>query len=244
MKQIILLAIINVLFLIPCLAQENAAVCPTVKFVLPSEFTSIGEKMPFAISLSEEAKNHKLQYKWIVSEGKIVEGQGTTSIKVDTSNVKLTELQPKEIIGIVQIKGLNDICENIFFEKAAVGLLSYDPYYDEYEIGSVWEERAQLDPTFAQITNDSNLVVIFYLNFKNPTEKQIDYRISRILKAFTYRKVPFENRTIFVVKKNERDFNVITYDVKGKINIFFNDDDIIKIIKGSYFKLKNSPKRK
>src|SRR5436305_14315254 len=67
-------------------AARRACDCPAVK-ISCMDVTTCGELLTFITKISDTAAGAKLSYNWTVSVGKIVTGQGTSSIKVDTAGL-------------------------------------------------------------------------------------------------------------------------------------------------------------
>jgi len=61
--------------------------CPTVVVACPEE-TDVGNNITFVVAVTVGSPPPKLTFNWTVDGGTIVEGQGTPSITVNTSNVK------------------------------------------------------------------------------------------------------------------------------------------------------------
>ena len=241
MKRIIYLAAINFLFLVPCAAQENN-LCPTVSFVAPDEPTLPGKTMTFLVAVNDFGKNSNLKFEWTVSEGRITQGQGTASIEVAAEE----SLSGKKIIAIVQIKGLNSTCKDVFFGTGDVEdvVCELPTPPATYDLNSAEEERATLDMLLSELTNSPNSVAVFYLNFRTPTDAKINLRISRILKHFAYRKASVKDKVVFVVVKNGNDSNAIDLVAKENLRISVEREEVMKVIKALSFDLKKPAKRK
>lgn len=74
--------------------------CPTISVSAPTKPTKPGDLMTFTTSVSGGTQD-SVAYNWTVSDGKIVSGQGTWEILVDT-----TEIAGKSITATVEIGGL------------------------------------------------------------------------------------------------------------------------------------------
>ena len=58
----------------------------------------------------------KLEFEWKVSQGMIVEGQGTNQISVATTS----EMAGSNVTATVKVKGLNSICNKEASETAVI----------------------------------------------------------------------------------------------------------------------------
>src|SRR5438128_2441015 len=106
MKQVLFFTLFFVLFLIPCLAQDNT-VCPKIKVSASKYKYDSGEGMPFSVSITGAENNAKLEYVWETSAGVITEGQATPSIIIGSAG--LADIVVKVA---VEVKGLPKNCEN------------------------------------------------------------------------------------------------------------------------------------
>lgn len=96
--------------------------CP--KVAVETSFISVidGYPMTFTAKVNGAGKR-KLQYKWTLSNGEILEGQGTPEIKVETLGY-----QGEEIKATLTIRGLSTRCKN---KASATGFVKPKPYLDK-----------------------------------------------------------------------------------------------------------------
>jgi hypothetical protein len=80
--------------------------CPTLSIICPTDIPLPGASVNFAANISGNDPNRKLKYKWQVSAGKIIDGQGTPVISVDTSGT-----EGQTITATVEVDGLPPECE-------------------------------------------------------------------------------------------------------------------------------------
>jgi hypothetical protein len=214
----------------PVLFAQTNVPCPNISVVGSSGIEEPFEPMPFKVLLSEEDKNLRLEYKWTVSRGVIIKGQGTSSIKVAPTRVSSQTITAK-----VEIKGLPQNCTSEF---SAESMLAIDLIRQQYEIKSYFEEKKELDNSIKILTQNKDLLANFYLDFKNPISKQVNLRILRILNYFDLHKLAVKDRITFVIVKNVRDLNRIFYEFKEDEHIICTNCQIVKIIKATDFDLK------
>jgi hypothetical protein len=104
MKKFVLALITILTFALIISAQSP---CPTVSVMGPSNLVLLGEPETFTVIVSEFPSNVELKYVWAVSpEGKLIEGQGTKTIKA----VRLE--RGTTITATVEIGGLPKNCPN------------------------------------------------------------------------------------------------------------------------------------
>jgi hypothetical protein len=96
--------------------------------------------LAFTANVSAGNPSTKLTFNWAVSAGKIIGGQGTASIIVDTTGVG-----GRSFTGTVEVGGVPGECGN----KASCSIIACDLVvarkFDEYGDLSWAEERARLD---------------------------------------------------------------------------------------------------
>jgi len=94
---------------------QRPVACPIIKLVGPTESVDPGSSVKIEAALSPVPKHSKLRhsgigddplrYTWTTSGGKVLKGQGTSSIIVDTTGLKDTDVQIK-----VELEGLDALC--------------------------------------------------------------------------------------------------------------------------------------
>ncbi|HKC64302.1 MAG TPA: hypothetical protein VKB86_11725, partial [Pyrinomonadaceae bacterium] len=118
--------------------------------------------VPVTISLStaDISSDMNPKYNWKISDGKIISGQGTREISVDTS-------ESDRITVTVEVEGLPTDCDKIRSCSFEIGII--DPpwsssKFDEYDNLSWTNERARLDNFAIQLQQQADQVgyVIIY----------------------------------------------------------------------------------
>ena len=122
-------------------------VCPNVSVVCP---TQIAVDQPLTFSSNVEGGNDAsaLSYNWTVSAGTIIEGQGTPTIKVDT-----TGLAGQTIRATLSMGGLALECS----DSCAVSIPLPPPQcrkFDEFPDIARNDEKARLDNFAVELQND------------------------------------------------------------------------------------------
>jgi hypothetical protein len=80
------------------------ALCPTVVVSCPDEVED-GDPVSFTANIAVGTPSTPLTYTWTVTGARIIEGQGTDSIKVDSKG-----LQGKTITATVEVGGIDPAC--------------------------------------------------------------------------------------------------------------------------------------
>jgi len=107
--------------LLVILASVSATVsaqgpCPTIQVSGPAGIPNPGDLIPFIVQLSGDVPAN-VGFKWTVSSGKVIEGQGTDKVKIDAdwmSGVSVT--------ATVEVLGLPAGCPNTSSETMAVAI--------------------------------------------------------------------------------------------------------------------------
>ncbi len=187
MKQIILVTTLAFLLSISAFAQTETSSCPEIS-VSGGGVVMPGEPMTFSAQVGDEAKNLRLEYFWTVSGGTIIEGLGSTTIKVAT--------KPKEDIDItatVKIKGLPVNCPNTVSETGSMIICRVSRLVDEFSKIPNGELKARIDALYLQIGNEPTSQG-YLINYG--TDREIVARENLLRKAILLRKYDIKRVTI------------------------------------------------
>ena len=115
--------------------------CPTLNLSCP-ETLEPGQPLTFSLKMEGVACDLKPTFNWTVSEGTIIEGQGTPIIKVDTAG-----LSGNWVVATLTIGGFDPSCEATVLCKSFVKAKPIiDPMvFDQYGRLPWKEEMARLD---------------------------------------------------------------------------------------------------
>ncbi len=145
--------------------------CPTVSVTGPPAVVQPGETMTFTANVSGVDLN-KIEYKWSLDKGKIVEGQGTPVITISTEG-----LEDTTTTVTVEIKGLPSGCPNTVSETSIMGCGGHYPIlFDESELSSLWTNSAKLNAFISELENnpnDTGYFIIYAYEKDSPDELKI-----------------------------------------------------------------------
>lgn len=196
MKQISFTFILVLAFYIPFLAQNDKSDCPTIKLNGFDSVLIVDEPAFFAVELSEEAKNFKVEYQWTVERGEITGGQGTSQIAV------LPKIEGGNLKATIKIKGLPENCFNTESELVGIAMPPIGEPLDDYEKLSLEEEYARLDAFITNLLNDKSSEGVIYISTdKDESIEAVKKHIQLIIKHFKFRKFP-KDRIIFTIEKS------------------------------------------
>ncbi len=124
-----------------------APVCPNVLITCPDRVVA-NEPLTFTATATGGSGNVTPVYRWTVSGGRIIEGEGTTSIKVDT-----TGLGGQTIKATFSVDGYPQVC------SASCGVQTQLPVvpsrkFDEFPSIARNDEKARLDNFAIELKND------------------------------------------------------------------------------------------
>jgi hypothetical protein len=132
---------------ISTLAQTPTKKCPTVIVNCPNDAPEPGKPVTFTANIDGADPKPVLTYEWSVSTGKIVGGQGTTEILVDTVDDSIT--------ATVRINGLGAGCYQQLATCSIVWCrLAVTRMFDEYGDIAPREEKVRLDAFAIQLQNE------------------------------------------------------------------------------------------
>lgn len=120
--------------------------CPTVGIACPEQVKA-GQPITFTSTLSGGTGNVPAIYNWTISSGKIVSGQGTSSITVDTSG-----LAGQTLNAALLMSGYDEACSATCTITFPIPLISRK--FDEFPDIARNDEKARLDNFAIELQND------------------------------------------------------------------------------------------
>lgn len=141
--------------------------CPTISVTGPSTPPEPKEPMKFTATVTGIDVN-KIRYKWSVSEGEIVQGQGTDTIFI-RSNSNKNEFTPTVT---VDIEGLAKGCQSSDSETAVMVDTPITREIDSFELTANPINAERLDALVLELENDPNAMVgiIIYNKGESPSK--------------------------------------------------------------------------
>jgi hypothetical protein len=94
---------------LPSVVSSNSSVgdCPKLIIECPTDITESGKTYTVNVRVEGDNSNEELSYNWSVSNGEIVEGQGTSSLKIRISEPS------KDVTATVEVGGLKVDCDRV-----------------------------------------------------------------------------------------------------------------------------------
>lgn len=160
-----------IIFCMAVIGQEKKEICPVISVRSPNSMAGPGETETFTVSV-EGSEKYNLSYSWAVSEGRIVWGQNTPSIKVLRYDCNAA------IAATVEIKGLPESCPNTASESSVIadgcgGLVPEK--IDEYSKILFEKEKEKIDTLFSKLRNDEYLEGFIVLPDNKDLVKRLEF---------------------------------------------------------------------
>jgi hypothetical protein len=203
MKNFPLLLFLALFFAVGASAQTNQnPACPTIDVsAINASGGGVmrpGEPRTYTANV-QGIDLKRISYRWTVSNGTIVSGQGTPVIEVDT-----TGLDGENITATVEIKGLADGCPNTKSETGAVCSCLHPLLIEEYGKISFTKEKVKLDYVADELAKNEAASVYFII-YSTDREKPdvLEARQANIEKYLMEKhKIP-RNRIVFVLADSD-----------------------------------------
>jgi hypothetical protein len=129
-------------------AAQSPQRCEIVSIEVPAKVDA-GTSIVFSAKLNTVVPTAKPEYKWQITAGTIISGEGTSSISVDTSG-----LGGQSIEATVSVSGISTLCSTSTTQSVAV--LPPEPCgisFDQYGDIRFEDEKARLDNFAIQLFN-------------------------------------------------------------------------------------------
>ena len=187
-------------------AQTNeTSPCPTISVMGSSEIPTPDEPITFTAEVSKEAEKFKIKYKWTVTNGEIIEGQGTNVIKVLRNG-----MFGKSLLAEIEVIGLPKNCVNVASETAAIVCPPNSRLIDEFSESISQIDKARLDNLIIEIQNNPSVVAYIFERFERKTSrKAVERKIQKITDYLVREKKIEKDR--FVISIAESDENLTQY---------------------------------
>ncbi len=166
------LLISTILILSACAATfaqaDKISPCPTIDVSSPPTIINGGEIETFTAALSNESERPNLKYKWTVTRGKIIDGQGTLKLRV----LKKAEDAGSSNTATLEIIGLPKECANIVSASEQICECIYPFKVDEFSIPIFRSEKERLDSLRIGLTNNPSAQLFVLISHKENTSKK------------------------------------------------------------------------
>jgi len=177
MKSFLFVLILILAFCGGTFAQtDKISPCPTIDVTGPAGIPNPDEPILFTASLSKEAEKFNLEYKWTVSGGEIIGGQGTLAVRALQKNLGETLTLTLEVIG------LPEKCEKTSSESMSICVGYTLELLDEFSIAAFQIDKARLDNFTARLQNNPSAMAYIIEKFERKTSRNaIEQKNQKIL---------------------------------------------------------------
>jgi hypothetical protein len=189
-------------FTVSAQTSQNPA-CPTIS-VTGGRIVKPGEPLDFTVKV-ENYDLSKITFEWTVSGGKLIEGQGTTAIKVSKDN------EDENITATVTVKGLPEGCPMNASETGSVCHCVHPILFNEFSIPASQIDKARLDNLVKEIADNPSSQIYIIEYFKRGTaQKIIDRKIQKITDYLVYER-QIEKERITILTDSEIDMKITRF---------------------------------
>ena len=227
MKKILSIAVFVLVFYLSAFSQEENSNCPSIEITAPDSLTYTGEIMKFSIPEKIESELKNTEIKWSVDKGKIIKGQGTSKIEVDTDGV-----EDAVITANLEISNLSPNCKSSFSAKGIAALRTGDKIpNDQYGNLSLKDELSRLDAFLIELIAVPDFQGYIVMSYKESNKNmKAENRARKLIKHLKYRRFPVERITFLFDKNSDEDETVLWKIPK---NVEFEQCENCEIIKVS-----------
>lgn len=162
----------------PCKACDvPVAACPAISVTGPAGITNPGDSFHFTATI-DKAPSNPIDYRWTVSTGSIVDGQGTDKIRVE---VDWEAVDGITVTATVEVLGLAKECPNTYSETAGVShTRGAAVLEDEYSTSISRIDNARLLAFVVEMNKSPSSFAYIYEYFVPGTRKTaVQRKISR-----------------------------------------------------------------
>ena len=158
----------------PCVVVQP--VCPAIEIVCPTD-VALGQPITFSSRLTGGVPaNTNAAYNWTVSAGTIIQGQGTDTIKVDTTGLGGQTVRASLSVGGYNLECAADCGVSVPLPKLT------SRKFDEFPDISRNDEKARLDNYGIELQNDptATAYVVVYPG-RSGKSRDVQYHANRIV---------------------------------------------------------------
>lgn len=196
MKKILSLVFIVIILTASIFGQSDNQTCPKIEIIGPTAAIREGDIMTFSVSPKTRIKNEKAIFIWSVNYGKIIKGQGTSEIEVDTNGIDDTVLT-----ATLQISNLPLGCKNSFSEIGVVFTIIDPVLTDTYGKISLKEELERIDLLLIELQNAPDATGFVWIRLDDTESiESAKKRVEQLVKHIKYRGF-LKERIVFAIEK-------------------------------------------
>jgi len=179
MKYFLLILILICASSFSVFSQSNdSKKCPEIIIIIPSGILDLNEEGNFTAQVDIE-DGRKLEFFWTTNSGKIIYGQGTSTVTVK----RLTMLESLTVA--VEIRGLLEGCPNTFSETLMGYCFKIEAIQiDEFSISPNRIDKARLDYLISEMQRDPSAQIYIIEYFPPQTTDAAIKRKFKLLRDY------------------------------------------------------------
>ena len=177
------------------LAVFGQQVCPKIELILPQGIIEIETPTTVVARLSGGFDYKLSTIKWLISSGKIVDGQGTAAVIFVPSeddagiNIKVT----------LVVSGLSETCNSSVSNTVSVATMPIGEPADRFGKEGFWDLRGKLDVYMAVVRDSPTYEGFITVEFNRKDKREYKIkRLKQIYSQFVFRKFDLTRITIAV----------------------------------------------
>lgn len=169
----------------------QTSLCPTI-FVTGADYAPIpNEPITYTATVGREVENYKVEYKWRISNGEIIEGQGTLAAKVLINDADYH----KGLTVSFEALGLPKDCPNTASDSINFDLPPQALLVEEVSISQIDKAKVFNRPTVLDDDPYAQIYVVFRYK-KNTAPKTIKRTEQKIFDSLTKAEIKKEQITL------------------------------------------------
>lgn len=212
MRKLFVVSILVLTFCAAVFAQtDTISPCPKIEVTGPASAAAAGETLTFTANVDADNPD-SLTYNWTVSDGTIIEGLGTPTIKVAISS----ETGGETITANVEIKGLPAHCKNTNSAQVQIPPVCYLPrVVDDYGRMPFREEKYRLANVASELKQTADFAAFFIIRIApKDTYSSVKKRIANISKYLSEtQKIPNERIQFRFMESDEQNTRVYLFPI-------------------------------
>jgi len=149
--------------------------CPNLDITGPAGIPSLDEPIVLTATLSKEAENFELKYKWTVSNAEVIEGQESLTVKV-----LLKDLE-KALTASFDISGLPKECASTGSVSVFIDFAPEAYKVSEFSIPISQIEKTRLDKLRRTLNNNPRIIAFIIEHFDKKSSRQAIARKNKLI---------------------------------------------------------------
>lgn len=161
----------------PTVDKSEIVYCPEIRVAGDGFSHDRKQPLKFSVAIKGAGTTASLPLEWSVSDGKIIDGQGTNQIQID-----LSETDAKKITAAVIVKNLPPECDSHAYHTTEIGMFPY--VFDQFGHIPYSDIAARIDGFFVQLSYEPTMTGYIIIYGSRMGEKRDVARVMRNIRQF------------------------------------------------------------